>query len=154
LIIRDFDRQSVVSPADVGALVRELPKSHLQGLQTILYKPMAEFLRLQISIGASCKGAFYPEYRAIIIFDLVDKSSAAHILYHEIGHYVFHRVIGTYLKKAWVHQIFGKCPASSEYGRRNAIEDFAETYALYAQNPATLAHLPAKSQFMRKNVFK
>lgn len=154
MIIKDFDRQSVLTPAEVAGLVKKLPKAHLQGLRTLLYKPAAEFLRLEIPVDLGCKGAFYPEFYAIVVFDTVSRAMAPHIIYHEIGHYVFHRVIDSYLKKEWVTQIYPRCGASTRYGERNPIEDFAETYALYAQNPADLAGSSPKSIFMRQKVFR
>lgn len=153
MIVKDFDRQSILSPSEVGALVKRLPKAHVLGLRTILYKPAAEFARLQIPIDLGCKGAFYPEFHAVVIFDLVNKSLAPHILYHEVGHYVFHRVLDSYVKKAWVMEICGQSQPTSDYGKRNPVEDFAESYAVYAQDPRRLTRIPAKHRFMRSKVF-
>ncbi len=153
MIIKDFNRQSIVSPEAVAAYVNALPRAHLRGLQTILYKPAHELRQLHIPIEQSCKGAFFPEFQSIIIFNLVDKSLAPHIIYHEIGHYVFHRVINSYVKKEWTTRIYSSSPPVSVYGGRNPVEDFAEAYAFYAQDPQLIAKNPVKQRFMRNKIF-
>lgn len=154
MIIKDFNRQSILSPEELADIVRALPRAHFHGLRTILYKPTNEFLKLQIPVHPGCKGAFYPEFCSIIIHDLVNKSLAPHIIYHEVGHYVFHSIIGSFLKKEWVSSIYSACPPVSAYGKKNAIEDFSEAYAFYISKPEFLLRFPAKFRFMREKVFK
>ena len=153
MIIKDFHRQHILLPSEVARLVNKLPKLHLVGLQTILYKPPYEFSRLQIPVASGCKGAFYPEFSSIIIYDLTNRFLAPHILYHEIGHYVFHRILDSYAKKKWSVEIYASCSATTAYGNKNAVEDFAEAYALYAVNPSLLAKSPPKYRYMRDQVF-
>jgi hypothetical protein len=153
LIIKDFNRQNILSPDEVAMYVNALPRAHLRGLQTILYKPVHEFRQLNIPIDQGCKGAFFPEFQSIIIFNLVDKSLAPHIIYHEIGHYVFHRVIDSYIRKEWTTRVHPFSPPTSVYGGRNAVEDFAETYAVYARDPRLVAKNIARQGFMRNKIF-
>ena len=153
MIVRDFDRQSVLSPAEVGRIVEGLPDAHLKGLQCILFKPMWELRQLGVDVSSGCRGAFYPEYRSIIIHDLEDRKMAKHIILHEIGHYVFHAIIGSYLKKEWVTEIFPRSRFVTQYASRNSGEDFAESYAVYASDPKVLSRISRKYYFMKNKVF-
>ncbi len=76
-----------------------------------------------------------------------------HVLYHEIGHYVFFQVIGSKVKKRWVTGIYPNSFCATAYGTRNASEDFAESYACYVRDPEYLRHFPEKHAFMRDCVF-
>ncbi len=154
MIIRDFDRQDILSPQEVAETVKKLPKAHLKGLQSILFKPAAEFQALQLEVSPGCKGAFYPEYRSIVIFDLIDQSMANHIILHEIGHYVYHRYLDSYIKKYWATEIWPKSKKVTAYGETNPVEGFAETYAIYAADSSKLASFAKKYNFMRAKVFK
>ena len=76
------------------------------------------------------------------------------MLFHELGHFVYFRVISSFEKKQWVTEVHPVEEAVTRYGRRNAAEDFAEAFALYVQAPGELAGLPGKYRFMRDAVFK
>lgn len=154
MIIRDFEKQKIISPQQVATLVKALPTAHFKGLQSILYKPAREFLAMQIPIDPGCRGAYYPEYRSVVIHDLESRAMAAHIIYHEIGHYVYHVVIGSYVRKDWFSRIGGKPPFATEYAKRGAGEDFAECYALYCLKSAKLHSSSPKYQFLKQRVFK
>ena len=153
MIVRDFDKQRILSPAEVGAYVKRVPPKHLSGLQSILYKPQHELRSLHIDVDPGCKGAFYPEFRSIIIFDLVSRKLGPHILLHEIGHYVFHRYLDSFAKKEWVTKIWPKEQKITEYGKTSGVEDFAETYAIYLLDPSKLARCPRKAHFLKTKVF-
>lgn len=152
MVIRDFEKQKVLSPAQIADLVRRLPSHHLKGLQTILYKPIFE-MRALTDVDPSCKGGYYPEYRAIIIHDLVNPDLGGHIVCHEIGHYVFHVIIGSYVRKQWTTTLGGRPPFTTEYSQRGPVEDFAENYALAALNSPKLKLNPGKNRFMQTQVF-
>jgi hypothetical protein len=76
-----------------------------------------------------------------------------HVLYHEIGHFVFYFAIGSNIKKLWVTEIFPHSNCVTAYAEQSASEDFAETYAAYLRDPAALKDLPQKEVFMRECVF-
>lgn len=151
LVIRDFEKQTAIKPAEVAELVRKLPKDHYRGLKTILFKPITEMARLNLLTDHGCKGAYFPEHRAIIIHDLVDSETAPHIIYHEIGHYVFHQFIDSQTRKHWTTKLFPGAPAVTPYAKTNPAEDFAETYALFAQDQDHVRKkTPQKFLFMQK----
>ena len=155
MIVRDFDKQKIIPKAEVVSCIKKLPKAHIAGLQSIIFKPFSELrgLNIELDISENCKGAFYPEFRSIIIFDLVNRQMAKHIILHEIGHYVFHRYLNSYAKKGWTTQIWKRDNATTCYGKTNAVEDFSETYAYFAQGKHAGHIHHAKIRFMRENVF-
>lgn len=154
LVIRDFDRQAVISPEDVSKLVLTLPKHHYSGLRTIFYKPQFEMREYDLPIGQHCKGAYLEEYRAIVIFDLIDRAQSRHVILHEIGHYVFHQKLDATVRSKWTTKVRPNSPCISDYAKTNPAEDFAETYAFYSLSPnLTLRKTPAKHNFMKLHVF-
>ncbi|PCK04194.1 MAG: hypothetical protein COA42_19410 [Alteromonadaceae bacterium] len=153
MIVKDFNKQRILTVNEVANLVKKLPKSHFRGIQSILYKPAIELRAMDIPVPLNCKGGFYAEYRSIIIHDLQSRTMSEHIIFHEIGHYVFHTVIGSYLRKEWTTKLFPQRNFITDYARLNPHEDFAESYAVYMCEPERLARIPAKFQFMKNRVF-
>ncbi|VUD61807.1 hypothetical protein TDB9533_02898 [Thalassocella blandensis] len=154
MVIRDFDRQKYISAIEVSELVRCLPREHTQNIQSIWYKPASEFVAIGVPVEAGIKGAYFPEYRTIVVYDLVSKSLAKHIIAHEIGHYVYQTVLTSYKRKEWAQQIGGKPPFVSEYARTNVAEDFSECYATYTLNSNDIKLSSKKANFLRVNVFR
>ena len=153
--IKGFGQQNRVSTSTVIELTDGLPRFHLAGLKSIVYAPAAQFAAMRIPIESSRKGAFYADYRSVILHSIDDGESFAHLLFHEIGHYVFHTVIGSYLKKEWVMKFSLGPPYATEYASTDKIEDFAECYALYAANRRDLlAKVPLRHRFMKEKVFR
>ena len=153
LAIKGFNNQ-IVSAEDVLRLLQVLPTQHIAGLQSIVYSSVQEFRSLGVNVPCSCIGAYYPDYRAVVIHRIESKQTFAHVLYHEIGHYVYSVVIGSYLKKQWCNSFCKSSQHVSPYAATNASEDFAECYAFYSQkNWSKFSSNPAKLAFIKKYVF-
>ncbi len=153
--VKGFDHRTNVGADRVVELTDVLPRFHLAGLKSIVYAPAWQFRAMEIPIDSSTKGAFYGEYRSVILHSIDDPKAFAHLLYHEIGHYVFHAVIGSKLKKHWVTEISLGPPYATRYASTDPIEDFAECYALYAsQQFDRLECVPRRLDFMKRNVFR
>ncbi|HYD78308.1 MAG TPA: hypothetical protein VEC06_00740 [Paucimonas sp.] len=157
LRIAGFNRQNLIPIGDIVRAIDVLPGYHLQGLREIVYAPdwtpiqtarwhpgyprilpMAEFVQRQ---------------RRIVFYDLGNHDLFHHVLYHEIGHFVFYLAISSQVKKKWVTEVFPCSECITPYATLNASEDFAETYAGYMRNADTLKQLPEKYAFMRDYVF-
>ncbi len=153
MVIRDFDRQNFITPNEVAKLVKSLPAAHTRGIQVLWYKPAPEFQAMHLPISPGMKGAYFPEYRSIIIYDLENKQLAKHIIAHEVGHYVYHRVLTSYQRKEWATQIGGKPPFVTDYAKTNLAEDFSECYAAFAVSHSTNIS-PRKRNFLAAQVFR
>lgn len=152
LIIKGFDKQAEVTADEAVLLLKQLPVSHLKGLRYVVFDPTRFFQRSYVSPvipNRSIKGQYYPEMLdAIILYEIKDKESFQHILLHEIGHYVFQRILSSVQKKDWVTRLYSQSVFVSEYAKTNAQEDFAETYAFYMQKKAFGYALQPKYHFL------
>ncbi len=157
LQLTGFSQQSYFSIDRVVQAVDVLPAFHLEGLREIsylsnyqarielIYSPNPDFVRR--------RGAFIQRERRIIIYNIDSPALFFHVLYHEIGHYVFFLTLSSVVKKQWVTQIFPKSDCVTVYASTNPSEDFAESYACYVREPERLATIPKKFAFMRDHVF-
>ena len=100
------------------------------------------------------KASYNRERKRVLVYDFDNKEMFYHILYHEIGHYVFYNIINGFVRKKWVTQISKNSPYVTKYAAVNASEDFAETYATFILKPAKLYTLGQKLSFMRQEIFK
>ncbi len=161
LLVANFERQNIVAKSQVIQAVKRLPRAHYEGLQAIRYDPHRTFATHlsfvhQKPFSLRTRGFYYHEsdLSVIIIFPFKTSSEFYHVLYHEIGHYVFLRVLSQAHRDQWFHKIrprenqFVSSPA-----RQNSREDFAETYAYYCTKPHQLRVVPIKAQFFREVVF-
>ncbi len=149
LRVAGFSQQDVVGTAHIVAAIDVLPAFHLAGLREIVYAPA-----LAPGFGGRTPHAeFIQRQRRIVFYDIGDKALFDHVLYHEIGHFVFFLALHSSVKKDWVTRIFPHSDCMTVYGARNASEDFAETYACYVRQPENLLALPEKYAFMRDVVF-
>lgn len=134
--------------------MRSLPSEHVKGLKGIVFKPARELGIFGIPIHQGCKGGFYPEFYTIVIFDLVDRKTAEHVLYHEIGHYYYHCKMDSYTKKEWTAIYNANRKPVSSYGSKNWVEDFSEAYAYFICQPDKLmANNWRKYIFLKSRVF-
>lgn len=154
LAIKEFDNYHSLSGEQVKKIIISLPLRHIANLQSIVYSPTSEFNRLGMQVPISCQGAFYPDYRSVVIHQELPLEQFKHVLFHEIGHYVFHTIIGSYLKKEWVTKISRSQEYISDYARTNSSEDFSECYSFYAQKRfEKFSGVTPKLNFMRYKVF-
>ncbi len=158
LAIRGFSRQQIITLDEVTRAIDTLPRQHLGGIREIRYQdnheyyaPNGEYL---LSTPPSTKGVFVPEQRAILIHSCTDSDEFLHILYHEIGHYVFHTVLNGAQRKTWVTELHPDTKTVTRYAKTNAGEDFAESYAHFVLDPKQLEKLYRKYRFMRDEVFR
>jgi hypothetical protein len=153
---RSSDLQ-VVNISQIVAAIDLLPNHHIEGLREIVYAPFGlpgDWLDAYSArpLGQR-KGEFRQKERCIVLYEIESLDLLFHVLYHEIGHFVFFLALNSRVKKRWVTEIFPKSQCITGYGALNASEDFAETYACYVHDPDRLQLLPAKFAFMRDWVF-
>lgn len=161
LLIANFDRQKIVSKDQVIRAVYRLPKAHYKGIQAIRYDPYRtlattmSYLQNKPS-SPRTRGFYYHEQdlSVIIIFPFRTLAEFYHILYHEIGHYVFLRVLSQSQRDEWFFKVR---PQEKKFvsieARQNSREDFAETYAFYCTKPSHLSIVPRKADFLQEIVF-
>lgn len=152
-----FADQDRIPVADIVRALDRLPSFHLEGLREIVYAPewIVDLHAEPFPPGSPVhiKGRFIQQQRQIVFYGFDTPDQFFHVLYHEIGHYVFFQVIGSKVKKRWVTGIYPNSFCATAYGTRNASEDFAESYACYVRDPDYLRHFPEKHAFMRDCVF-
>ncbi len=163
LLIADFDHQSLVNKQEVVSAVRRLPKPHYAGIQAIRYDPKRTLATAMASLknrpsSLSTSGFFYHEREyglsVIVLYRFRSREEFYHILYHEIGHFVFLKVLEQGQRNEWFSLRREEQDSVSSQAGRNAREDFAETYAYYCINPARLHGLPLRRAFFRDIVFR
>jgi len=155
LKITDFGKQTTINVSEIVSHINRIPKFHLQKLNQILYDPERYTPKIidGPSLEASTQGVYIQSHQLIIIFKLHNLDQLLHVLFHEIGHHVYFKIITQQLKMRWVKEICRNDKFITEYASRNAAEDFAETYVSYLLNPDKLKKIPLKFNFMRKFVF-
>ena len=157
LQVSGFELQDKVSIDQLKASINLIPDTHLEHLQVIKYDPTRSIQKLRAYYNGGFSGMpageYLSNYQSVVIYDFVDYDQFRHILFHEIGHYVFFKVISSFTKKDWVTQIYPNSLHVSDYAKRNACEDFAESYAFYLNRPETLKNIPSKFYFMQNKVF-
>lgn len=163
LLIADFDHQNLVSKQEVVSAVRRLPKAHYAGIQAIRYDPKRTLATAMASIqnrpsSLRTSGFFYHEHESgmsvIVLYRFRSRKDFYHILYHEIGHFVFLKVLQQNQRNKWFSLRREEQHTVSSQAGRNAREDFAESYAYYCINPARLHGLPLRRAFFRDIVFR
>lgn len=158
LKINGFELQSIVPTQYIVTEIDRIPSHHLAGLKEIRYDPYRETLNWLnnasvISESPHTKGMYLQGFRTIAIYNFNSKEQLFTILFHELGHYVYYTIIDSTVKKEWVTEVHTVKKYVSKYARRNASEDFAESYAQFLLNPNNLLHIPQKYNFIRNAVF-
>jgi hypothetical protein len=142
----------------VARALQLLPPHQLEGLKKISYEERALVPGLQRWVRLPGKsrhrGRYDHEEQAIMLHRCDSREQLFHALFHELGHFVYFRVISSFEKKHWVMKVHPRERPVSHYGRHNAAEDFAEAFALYVQRPEHLAELRYKYSFLRDVVFR
>lgn len=163
LLIADFDHQNIVSKQEVVSAVRRLPKSHYAGIKAIRYDPKRTLATAVAALqnrpsSTRTNGFFYHEHEqglsVIILFRFSSRREFYHTLYHEIGHFVFLKVLQQGQRDEWFSLRREETRTVSRQAQRNARENFAETYAFYCTRPSRLAAVPRKWAFFRDSVFE
>jgi hypothetical protein len=161
LLVANFDSQQIVTREQVVEAVLALPYRHISGIQVIRYDPSRtiattlSYLSEQPSVISS-QGLFYHdrESAVIVLFGFSSRAQFYHVLYHEIGHYVFLRRLDQAQRDVWMYRIRKAEPGTvSAYAGRNSREDFAETYAFWCTRRERLASFPMRYTFFAERVF-
>jgi hypothetical protein len=153
-----FKDNRLVKPMAVARALQLLPAHQLEGLKKITYeekvtiKGLRGWVRLP---GKSAhKGRYNQRDHTITIHLCSSRAQFFHTLFHELGHFVYFRILTSFEKKRWVQSVYKKEPAVTRYGQRNAAEDFAEGFALYVTAPHKLVAVSGKVGFLRDVVFR
>lgn len=153
-----FSRQKIISDTEIIAAIDKIPDAHLQGLKGLYYDPtrsqlyFKDFQQWPKLINA--KGSFDLNDGFVTLYSFDDKKMFYHVLYHEVGHYVFYAILAAQLKKRWVTQLYPRSTYISPYAKTSAMEDFAESYASFILEPSKLKRISSKYNFLHSQVFK
>lgn len=152
IILKYFSKQSDVKLKDIALVIKSVPSKHLKGITTIAYDPSRYFQRSYSNpspINYRARGEYqrFP-FDHILVYKFESLKELKHILYHEIGHHVFWRIMGSKERKRWVVGLFPKSRHISDYSKKNGAEDFAECYAFYMHSPALLREIKEKYEFI------
>ncbi len=158
VLVSGLSDQSLVTVEEVTGMVTGLPSFHLVGLDQIIYDPRWETRSaLELQDKSDCprhsKAVYLKEDRKILIFQFDDATEFQHILFHEIGHHVFERVLDSKRRKQWVTLLNPGSRHITRYAKRNAMEDFAESYAMFVRDPKAIEEIYRKYVYLRDEVF-
>ena len=157
LWLAGFRAQNVVTTDEIVAAIDRVPNHQLEGLRGIVYDPervTQELTPFPEPWRFRIKGAFFQSERCVVVYDFETKARFEHILYHEIGHYVYQYVLSSFRRKRWVTQLYPASRYVTKVASRNASEDFAESYATFLCEPQRLLQIPKKHAFIRGDVFE
>jgi hypothetical protein len=153
-----FKDNRLVKPMAVARALELLPTHQLEGLKKISYEEQVTVpgLRRWVRLpGKSTHKGRYDQKNHSITIHLCDtRALLFHTLFHELGHFVYFRIISSFEKKQWVQTVYKQEAAVTRYGQRNAAEDFAEAFALYVTSPDKLSRTTAKYGYMHNVVFR
>lgn len=162
LMITGFSKQKIISIKEISRAIEILPDNHLQGLRVVIYDPEKKIKKLD-RFKYFFFRRFHPtrrfsigEYlnKGIVIYEFDSKKLFYEILYHEIGHYVFYRIIGAKLKNEWIEKISPNSNYVSNYALKTTREDFAETYMHFILYGNILrGNIKEKYNFMNEKIF-
>jgi hypothetical protein len=156
-----FSIQSMVSVDYVLQTFQSLPAWHRWGIRLIRYDPLRNVAQaineyLEPTVAPSVQGSFYHSetLSAIIIWKFRSVAEFRHILFHEVGHHVFARVIAQAARDRWFYEVRPKEGRTvSAYACKNAREDFSECYASWFTQPELLEQCPLRKAFLQEEIF-
>lgn len=137
----------------IAGLLEQVPPSHLVKLHQIKHKANGSFCgdaRFVIQKSGSPRSYVKKETYVIELYRLHQMEAVKWALFHELGHFVFYKHLSPALRKQWVTELCSAEKPITQYGERNAQEEFAECYACYLANRRKLSVLPAKYKYMSK----
>lgn len=136
-----------------GKAINRLPDQHIAGLKLVKFDPHRLQQQDKPYWQRTAKGEFIQNKREVLIYQYDTVKEFEHVLYHEIGHYMFYLVLNQTDKKHWVTQLHYNEGFLNAMCERNASEEFAECYAAYILKDPALLQLPRKQYFIQQNVF-
>jgi len=149
LLVSGFGYQQLVPVDDIVDAVMKLPQSHIQKIQVIKFDPNKNisFLLRHQRVGPQL-GEYLLNYKSIVVYQFNSRHECFHVLFHEVGHHVYFQAITSFQKKEWVTEVYPAEPGVTPLGKKNACEDFAESYALYVNEPNRLKPFVRKYRFI------
>jgi hypothetical protein len=156
LRISGFSSQSVVALDSIKSAIDALPRYHLSGIDEIRYQTDHLYITNDgeyFYTPRFSKAVFVQNDKIILMHDFKSLEEFHHVIYHEIGHHVFYRIINGAIRKQWVTDIYRSSRPVTQYGHKNASEDFAECYAYFLTKPKQLNVIDSKYRFMRDKIF-
>ena len=162
ILVAGFDSQKLISRDEVVTALLKLPELHLRGIKVVRYDPNRTIANtmtwlMDEPLSPQTMGSYYQteNLSAIVVWKFNSRHEFYHILYHEIGHYVFLKTLRQPHRDHWMKVIRpGESQRVSEYAGKNSREDFAETYAAYLNKEPELNNCPMRRDFMENVVFK
>ena len=153
--VRGFDRSGLLSNSDVEELLRTLPPSHVNRIQSVVYID---------EVRATGDGQIFGEAvtvsrRALIRIFLqstngnMDKDEFREAIYHEVGHCVHTLQLDDALREKWV-DLWADAPLGYNPAGVDLHEHFADCYMQFVVHPAVCeAATPAEFGFIKNYVF-
>lgn len=158
LTLSGFSHQRIIGVERIIQALEILPNRHIARLTAVRYSNGSRYPhyggKLQIKGSSGALAGIYDDTaNGIVIYPFENPTDFYEVFYHEIGHFVFHRVIRQKDKCQWVTRINRCSPPVTGYARKNASESFAETYMMYILRPAALRSHKQKYHFFYHIVF-
>lgn len=163
LRLSGFSKQGIVSVDEIIEALKRVPEIHLAGLREIAYDPnrlVQRAISYYSTPNDDCltpdfnsRGDYLHDEQWVNIYKFHTKTEFHHLLYHEIGHYVFHNILTARQRRTWVVSLYPGSFYITPYAATNANEDFAECYATYNLKPNKLKSLRRKFAFL-ETLFK
>lgn len=162
ILIAGFESQKIVSRNEVIEALLKLPELHLRGIKVVRYDPNRVIATsmtwlMDEPMAPGTRGSYYQtdNFSAVVVWKFNSKAEFYHILYHEVGHYVFMQTLQQPTRNQWMYDIRKQEPQTvSQYAKKNSREDFAESYAAFATQQSSLNACPMRRAFMATKVFK
>jgi hypothetical protein len=160
--ILGFSQQNLVARSQVVQAFERVPRQHRRGIHLIRYDPhklIAQTINQfsDQSIRHSVKGSYYTseDLKAVVIWRFHSVEEFYYILYHEVGHHVFHKYLQQSERDEWLYGVRKReLTTVSDYACTNAREDFSECYAFKMQGLPALALCPERAAYFDQYVFK
>jgi|GEM_PF-1053495 len=147
-----------VNAIAIAEALAVVPAHHLEGLRSVHYehsRMIAGFSRwIRLKGPGKQLGRYDRASQTITLHAAADREALFAALFHELGHFVYFRVLSPADRKSWVIGLSAQESSVSRYGERNAAEDFAECYSAFLMRPYAMQQRPLKNRFMRSVVFQ
>lgn len=160
--VNNFEKSGVMTNSDVQGFTKDnLPPEHISGdkITTVNYTDEYRGNAYQYEAGVTKTdtqtGVSQIEINRQAPAGSYDRPQMEQTLAHEVGHNVYHNMPAEN-QTAWDKLSNSSKPGEyvSDYAQTTPQEDFSESYASYALDPAKLNDVsPAKFDFMRTKVF-
>lgn len=162
ILVAGFDGQNIVTREEVISALKRLPELHLRGIKVVRYDPLRVIATSMTwlfdePVAPRSRGSYYQSenFSAIVVWKFTSRSEFYHILFHEVGHYVFMKMLRQPARNKWIYDIRKWEPHSvSSYAGKNSREDFAESYAAFLNKNPALDSCPMRKAFLKEEVFR